>query len=165
VTLRRYREAFVGYHYLIAAAVGSAYAVVVYASRFHGFGSLASGVRGNLYLSLSATTGVLLGFAIAAVAIFTSFGSGAGLDLLREQEEFPYVKTVLMGAIYALAAALGASTCLIVVDAEASGDRWIEAIGVGVIALAILQTAALLWLLNKLLTVVVPDRQRDVGAN
>jgi hypothetical protein len=57
------------------------------------------------------------------------------------------------------------TTCLIVADEESRGDRWIEAVGVAVVVLAVLQSGALLWLLNKLLGLAVTDRSRDVTPN
>jgi len=70
-----------------------------------------------------------------------------------------------MSAIFSLALALGVTTCLIVADEESRGDRWIGAVGVAVVVLALLQSGALLWLLNKLLSLAVMDRSRDVTPN
>jgi hypothetical protein len=162
--VRPFREAFVGYHYLPAALACVLYVLVSYKTDHRLLAGLDPHTRGDLYLSLTATTGVLLGFAITAVAVFTSLGDGAGLELLSTQDDFAYARTILMGAIYALAVALIGATAMILVDEEPLGNRWVEAIGLGLVTLALLRTWALLWLLDKLLTLAIADRKRRASA-
>lgn len=158
-----FREAFVGYHYVIGVATAGAYTGVVYGTTHRLLGDVSGVTRSSLYVSLAATTGVLLGFAITAVAVFTSLGPGAGLDLLAGEPEFGYATKILMGALHALAFGLLVATTLILADGESAGDRWIEAIGVLAVTLALLRTWALVWLMSKLLGLAITDRQRQAG--
>jgi len=155
---RRFREAFVGYHWLLAALVLAAYALVTTLSRNDLLGELDEGTRENVYLSLAGTAGVLLGFAITGVTIFLSLGSGRGLDLLRGQtDDFPYIRKVLMGSIYAFALAAVWMTAMLVLDTASEPEMSLEIVASGVLALTFFRTWALLWLLNSLLRLAVKD--------
>ena len=161
IKARPFREAFVGYHYLGVAAVMAGYAAVVYAAaRPELLGRLAKGNRQTLYVSLAGTSAVMLGFAITAVAIFLTLGPGKGLDLLRTDKDFPYVQNVLMGAIRSYALATVVTTTLIVGDACPDGRRWLETAAAGTLALALMRTGSLLWLLNRLLRLAITDAQQ-----
>jgi hypothetical protein len=152
----RFRDAFVGYHWLISTITAGIYAAVVYGSSHIGLAGLGPGVRNSFYLSLAATSGVLLGFAITTVAIFFSLGSSKGLDLIRGQAAYGYIRTVLMGAIRALALSTVVMTALILLDTHIDPRKLLEVIAIGVATLALLRTWALLWLLNRLLRLVLP---------
>jgi hypothetical protein len=149
-----------GYHYALATAGAAVYGVVTYVTSHRLLAAVEAPSRTSLYTSLAATTAVLLGFAITAVAIFTSLGSGAGLDLLAGEPEFPYARRVMMGAIYTLAVATVVVTILIVADAGITGRKGVEIVAVWIGLLAVLRTWALLWLVNKLLRLAIADRQR-----
>jgi len=159
--LRPFREAFIGYHYVGVAVVVAVYGGVVYgAAGPQLLGRLDKGTRVTLYLSLASTNAVMLGFAITAVAIFLTLGPGKGLDLLSTTSDFPYVRKVLMGAIGGYAIATVVTTALIVADASRHGRRLLETAAAGVLALALLRTLSLLWLLNRLLRLAITDAQQ-----
>jgi hypothetical protein len=151
----RFRDAFLGYHYILSIACAGVYAAIVYGTHHTLIADVDGPTRTSLYLSLAATTGVLLGFTITAVAIFLSLGDGRGLDLLRAQPEYGYVRKVLMGAIYALGVATVVMTLMIVLDSRASARMYLEVIAVAVGALALFRTWAVLWLLNRLLRLAI----------
>lgn len=156
---KRFAEAFVGYHWVLAGVATTAYWVIGRQSHFDVIADLRRETRSNVYLSLAGTSGVLLGFAITAVTIFLSLGRGRGLDLLRTQQDFPYVRRVLMGAIYAFGVSTLWMTAMLVVDAGEQPRQLLEAIAAGVVTLAFLRTSALLWLLNRLLRLAIADAQ------
>jgi hypothetical protein len=158
IRLPRFREAFIGYHYFIAAAGGCAYAGLAYWTRQKLVATLDPGTRSSLYVSLAATTGVMLGFGITAVAIFLSLGPGRGLDLLRTQPDYAYVRKILMGAIYSLGIATVGMTLMIVLDSGTKGRRPLEAVAAAIGVLALLRTWALLWFLNRLLRIALKDQ-------
>jgi hypothetical protein len=154
----RFKDAFIGYHLVLALAVVVAYGV---AQRVTAGTYLLSAVseqtRPMLYISLAGTCGVLLGFALTAITVFTGLGSGRGMDFLRGTPGFAYTRKVFMGAISAYAVGTVVMTALIVADSAKEPKKWIEALAVGVLALVGLRTWALLWLLNKLLDQVLED--------
>lgn len=108
-------------------------------------------------MSLAGTSGVLLGFALAAVAVFTGLGSGRGMDFVRGTPGFTYTRIVFMGAIWAFAFGTVMMTAMIVADSANDPKKWLEAVAAGILALVFLRTWALLWLLNKLLDQTLKD--------
>jgi hypothetical protein len=154
----RFKEAFIAYHWPLAAGVAGGYALVeLVANRPDLLATLDPGVRSNLYLSLAGTSGVLLGFGLAAITFFTGLGSGRGMDFLRGTPGFGYTRKVFMGAIWAFAFATVWMTVMIVGDAAQDPKEWLEVIAVGILALMVLRTWSLLWLLNRLLDQVLKD--------
>lgn len=154
----RFKEAFIGYHYVIASFVVAAYAAIEYLlSGQQLLGRLDEETRGTLYLSLAGTNGVLLGFGITGITIFTSLGSGRGMDFLRGTPGFAYTRTVFMGAIWAFAFGTVMMTVMIVADSARHPREWLELLAAAALALVVLRTWALLWLLNKLLDQVLKD--------
>jgi hypothetical protein len=154
----RFKDAFIGYHFVVTVLAVAAYAIAEWHtdSKY-----LLSGIddesRPLLYVSLAATCGVLLGFGLTAVTVFTGLGSGRGMDFLRGTPGFSYSRKVFMGAIWVYAAGTALMTALIVVDAAQRPRPWLETIAVGMVVLLLLRTWALLWLLNKLLDQVLKD--------
>jgi hypothetical protein len=154
----RFGAAFIGYHYLIAAAVAVGYGLAEYLTdRPHLLGQLGPPTRSTFYLSLAGTSGVLLGFSLTSIAIFTGLGSGRGMDFLRGTPGFAYTRTVFMGATRAFAVATVVLTSMIVADVAKEPREWLEAVTAGVLTLVVLRTWALLWLLNKLLDQTLKD--------
>jgi hypothetical protein len=154
----RFKDAFIGYHLVFASIAVAGYVLAEW--RTEGT-YLLSGIdhesRPLLYMSLAGTCGVLLGFGLTAVTVFTGLGGGRGMDFLRGTPGFAYTRKVFLGAIWVYAAGAGLMTALIVVDAAERPKTWIEAVAVGMLALLLLRTWALLWLLNKLLDQVLKD--------
>jgi hypothetical protein len=150
-----FRKAFVGYHWVLAAGVAGVYAAIVYCTHHTLLGHLDKPTRTSFYLSLAATSGVLLGFSLTAVAIFLTLGDGRGLSLLREQPEYEYVRIVLMGAIYAFGITTSAMTALILLDAHVEPRLYLEVIAIGIASLAFFRTWSVLWLLNRLLRLAI----------
>ena len=155
----RFSSAFLGYHYVFALGGAIAYGLLVHLSRYGIVGDLDSATRSSLYLSLAATTGVLLGFAVTAVAVFLSIGPGRGLDLLRKQPSYSYTRKILMGAIYAFALATIFLTLMIVFDTRSHPRTYLEICASFIAILALLRGWALVWLLNRLLRLAVVDAQ------
>jgi len=160
-SLPRFREAFVGYHWVFAGVVAIGYAAAEYRGPGapHLLAAVDESVRSNLYLSLAGTTGVLLGFGLASVAVFTGLGSGRGMDFVRGTPGFGYTRTVFMGAIWGFAFGSMTMTGMIVADSAKEPKIWLEALAVGILALVLLRTWALLWLLNKLLDQTLKDAE------
>ena len=84
--------------------------------------------RGDLYSSLSSSSGALLGFTIAAVAVLIAFGRPArpspreaNLDAARRK----LVSVLLVTAAF-LGSALVLSTIALGVDRAATGHEWLE---------------------------------------
>lgn len=84
--------------------------------------------RGDLYSSLSSSSGALLGFTIAAVAVLIAFGRPASpspreanLDAARRK----LVSVLLVTAAF-LGSALVLSTIALGVDRAAAGHEWLE---------------------------------------
>lgn len=154
----RFKDAFVGYHWTLALAFALSYALVEYLPpRPDLLSTLDEGTRSNFYMSLAGTSGVLLGFALAAITVFTGLGSGRGMDFLRGTPGFAYTRNVFMGAIWAFAFATVSMTAMIVADSAKEPKEWLEVGAAGVLALAVFRTWALLWLLNRLLDQVLKD--------
>lgn len=152
-----FKDAFVGYHYLFAATLGIAYGLTEYLGSAHLVGRFDADTRSTFYLSLAGTSGVLLGFGITAIALFTSLGSGRGMDFLRGAPGFSYTRNVFMGAILAYAYATVILSSMILADSATEPKKWLEAVAAAVVALAVLRTWALLWLLNRLLDQTLKD--------
>jgi len=87
-----------------------------------------TGDRGDIYSSLSTTSGALLGFTIAAVAVLITLGPASGrsareanLDSARRR----LVQVLLTTATF-LGLALALSTVALGVDRGSAGRQWIE---------------------------------------
>jgi hypothetical protein len=161
-----FKQAFIGYHYVLAAFGGAAYAAVEYGSDRPHILALPT-TRSDLYISLAATSSVLLGFAVTAVTVFTGLGSGRGMDFLRGTPGFAYTRTVFLGAIWSFTAGTGVMTAMIVADSSNHPRQALEAVAFAVLLLMALRTWALLWLLDRLLNQVLQDAkvrfERKVG--
>jgi hypothetical protein len=84
--------------------------------------------RGDLYASLSSSSGALLGFTIAAVAVLVAFGGPAGpspRDANVHAARRKLVSVLLVTAAF-LGSALVLSTIALGVDRAAAGHEWLE---------------------------------------
>lgn len=90
-----------------------------------------SEVRADLYSSLTGSSGALLGFTIAAVAILVTFAPrhGSGVDVTRE-DNLGRARRKLVGVLLATAAALGftlvCATLALGIDRGDSARSWLE---------------------------------------
>ena len=108
---------FIGYQWVVVAVVCLAY---VFASwRWHGLlAQIKPETRSLLYVTLASVAGVLLGFGLTAIAIFTGLSSGRGMDFLRGTPGFRYTRTVFMGAIWPYAVTVVLMPALVVADSQ-----------------------------------------------
>ncbi len=159
VSMPRFKDAFIGYHWVLAAVFGLGYGAAEYFApgRPNLLAAIDPGTRSNFYMSLAGTSGVLLGFALAAITVFTGLGSGRGMDFLRGTPGFAYTRNIFMGAIWAFAFATIVMTAMVLADAAKDPKKWLEAIAASILALAFIRTWSLLWLLNRLLDQVLRD--------
>jgi hypothetical protein len=152
-----FSKSFMGYHYVIVAVIAFAYFLITWRDWSELLGAVDAETRSLLYVSLAATSGVLLGFGLTAVAVFTGLGSGRGMDFMRGTPGFAYSRVVFMGAIRTFFLSTLVLTALIVLDSHDHPRTWLELLGASVITLGVLRTWALLWLMNLLLDQTLKD--------
>jgi hypothetical protein len=159
------REAFVGYGYVVGGVATGAYLLTEsLADDYLLLGSLGASTRTALYVSLATTSGALFGFAITAITVILSVGSGRAIDFLRSLDEYSYVRKVLMGAITSLAIATIVFTAMIVLDPGKHGRLLLQALVVGILAWVICRVAGVVWLLNRLLRLTLRTDEKGTSA-
>lgn len=124
-------------------------------------GTVGEDTRSDLYISLAASAAALLGFVIAAASILAALGSGRRVRWLRRQPDFQKTRSLLMGAMHALAVATVLFTVLIVTDTAKDGCVWWEAAGAAVLTLVLVRLVWLFWLLDKLLHLSMQDDEDE----
>lgn len=100
-------------------------------------GRLSADVRRDLFGSLAATSGALLGFIVTALSILVALPRGAAVERLRKFDAWRLLTRALLTAAALLLATLVLSTLALAIDDDARGNQWLE------IALATLTSAAL----------------------
>lgn len=136
-------------------AVGSVLAAVfLLASNDEDFAqTLTVDLRGSLYGSLAGTSGALLGFTLAALAILVALPSTERLDALREHPRWPAVQGAYFRAGWALLVALIVCTVGMAIDGGTGPCRAYEAVTVAVLGCALIRVAASLVALDQVLLV------------
>jgi hypothetical protein len=158
------RTAKVAWHYVWALIAAGAYLLIDW--QHHGDTLLAvteKGTREALYISLAATCGALLGFAITAITILLTLGGGRRIEWLYEQPRFEYSRVILLGSIHALAFATVVYTALIISDTGNQGQPFLEALAVFTAVLTVFRLHAVIKLLGDLLEIVLKDRREPTG--
>jgi hypothetical protein len=83
-------------------------------------------LRGNLYASLSATSGALLGFAITSLAVLLALPRGEAVERLRALRAWRLLTQALLIAAALLACALISSTLALAIDSARPGTLWLQ---------------------------------------
>ncbi len=116
---------------IVAMFVGSEIGLTVWAQLSDGPTLLAradKAGRSDVYSSLSSSSGALLGFTIAAVAVLTAFGGPASPG--PREANIIAARRKLSGILLVTAAFLGAtlalSTIALGVDRDTAGHEWLE---------------------------------------
>jgi hypothetical protein len=124
--------------------------------------SLSAGTRRALFISISATTGALLGFAITGVTILLTVGRGPRIAWLKGHSEFRQETRFLF---FSTILALGLATItFLVLIAVGSGKDFKEIWGLIAAALVFLvldRLWRLVIFLNKLMRVALEDADAD----
>jgi hypothetical protein len=120
--------------------------------------STGPGARQALYISLAASSGALLGFAITAVSILITLGDGPRMAWLRHQPAFTQTRFVYMTAIRALGTATLVFTALIALDDGHELDAWLAGVAAGVLLLVVVRLCWVIWLMNRLVGLATQDQ-------
>lgn len=115
--------------------------------------TLSADRRGDLYQSLAGTSGALLGFVLAALAILVALPSTERIEALRRHHSWPRVPSSYFRAARALLYVLLLSTAGIALDSATKPWMAYELVVTAVIALALVRVVAAVVALDQLLTV------------
>lgn len=121
--------------------------------------TLDSDMRSNLYNSLSATTGALLGFVLAALAVLVALPPTERLGKLQAHPRWHLVPSAYFRASRALLASL--VLCLLGLPLDSSDDPWVlyEVAVVLVLGLALVRVSAAVVALDQILAVAQADQR------
>jgi hypothetical protein len=151
----------IGFHYVWAFVASAAYAAVEWRHKGHSLlATIDEQTRSALYISLAATAGALLGFAITAITILLTLGGGRRIEWLYRNETFDYVRKIFFGAIHALAFTTIYFSAMIVADTAEEPKPPFETAAVFFLVLALLRVYRVVRLLSDLLELAIKD-QRD----
>jgi len=124
---------------------------------------LSATLRGQLYGSLAATSGALLGFVLAALAILVALPSGERIQVLCSHHSWPRVPGSYFRAAAGLLAALVICTLGIALDAETKPWVLWEAVTVGILAYSLARIIGAIFALDTVLTVSQQDAPLQPG--
>jgi hypothetical protein len=124
--------------------------------------TLAEARRGSLYGSLAGTSGALLGFVLAALAILVALPSTERVQALQKHPKWERVPQAYFRAARALLAALVLCTLGIALDSAKAPWKLYEVAAVIVLALALVRVAAAVVALDQILAVA---RNREPRAH
>jgi hypothetical protein len=115
--------------------------------------TLTKGIRSSLYTSLAGTSGALLGFVLAALAILIALPSTERMQALRQHSKWERVPSAYFRAARALLAALVVATLGIALDSAM--DPWLvwELITVLALSAAFARVVAAVVALDQILAV------------
>lgn len=110
-------------------------------------------LRGQLYGSLAGTSGALLGFVLAALAILVALPSSDRIDILRAHHSWQRVPSSYFRAAAGLLAAL--ILCTVGIGADAGDKPWVpwEAATVAVLAHALSRVIGAVFALDAVMAV------------
>jgi hypothetical protein len=123
------------------------------------FAEVPAETRESFFVSLSATSGALLGFAIAGLTILLTLGSGPRMDWLRSKPSFRIeVRALFMTAIGSLGVATIAFLFLIVVatDKHSFPAVW-GCVTAALITLVVERVWRLIGFFNKVMPIALKD--------
>jgi len=121
-------------------------------------------LRGQLYGSLAATSGALLGFVLAALAILVALPSGERIRVLRSHHSWTNVPGSYFRAAGGLLGALIICTLGIPLDAATKPRVPYEAVSVGILAYALARVIGAIFALDTVLTVSDQQAPLQPGA-
>lgn len=126
--------------------------------------TLNSEMRSNLYDPLSAASGTLLGFVLAALAVLVALPSTERIEKLQHHPQWELIPSTYFRAARALLA--GLVLCVLGLPLDSGTEPWVayEVAVVIVLTLSLVRVAAALVALDQILAVAQVD-QRRVGAD
>lgn len=122
--------------------------------------TLAKSVRAALYGSLAGTSGALLGFVLAALAILVALPSTERLEALRDHPKWPRVPSSYLRAARVLLAAV--VLCSLGIPLDSAKEPWkvYEVAVVVVLALALVRVTAAVVALDQVVSVARTRKTR-----
>ncbi len=122
--------------------------------------TLDSDMRSALFDALSSTTGALLGFVLAALAVLVALPSTERIEKLQSHPRWHLVPSSYFRASRALLASL--VLCLLGLPLDSASDPWVlyEVVVVLVLALALVRVVAAVVALDQILAVAQADHRK-----
>jgi hypothetical protein len=122
--------------------------------------TLNSDMRANVYDPLSAMTGTLLGFVLAALAILVALPSTERIEKLRRHPKWDLIPSTYFRAARALLVAL--VLCLLGLPLDSGTAPWLpyEAAVVIVLSLSLVRVSAVLASLDQILAVAQANQKK-----
>lgn len=116
--------------------------------------------RSELYGSLAGTSGALLGFILAALAILVALPSSDRLEALRDHPKWPRVPSSYFRASRALLVAL--VLCTLGIPLDSDRDPWVlwEVVTLAALVLAVVRVAAAVVALDQILSLARAGKHR-----
>jgi hypothetical protein len=136
---------------LIAGALMAAFLASTTLSNFDE--TLNKSIRSSLYGSLASTSGALLGFVLAGLAILVALPSTARLKALREHPKWDRVPSAYFRAARALLAALVAATLGVALDSAKKPWLFWELVTVFALSIALARVIAAVVALDQIVAV------------
>jgi hypothetical protein len=117
-------------------------------------------MRSRLYDPLSAATGALLGFVLAALAVLVALPSTERIEKLQGHPRWHLVPSAYFRAARALLASL--VVCLLGLPLDSGKDPWVfyEGVAVVLLALALARVVAAVVALDQILAVAQTDQKK-----
>lgn len=120
-----------------------------------------AGTRESLFVSLSATAGALLGFAITGLTVLLTLGSGPRMDWLKSKPNFrEEVRRLFITAIASLGVATVVFLFLLIVATD-KGGLWVGwgCLTAALVALIVERVWRLVAFFNKLMPLALKDSE------
>ena len=144
-----------------AIVVGAIVIAFLLSTGDHNFDStLNAAMRANLYIAMSAATGSLLGFVLAALAVLVALPSSGRIEQLQAHPRWPRVPGAYFRASRALLGAL--IICLLGLPFDSGAKPWVlyEVAAVLALSLALVRVAASVVALDQILAVAEADQRK-----
>jgi hypothetical protein len=126
--------------------------------------TLSPKMRADVYDPLSAATGTLLGFVLAALAVLVALPSTERIEKLKRHPEWDLIPSTYFRAARALLLSL--VLCLLGLPLDSGAAPWLpyEAAVVIVLSLSLVRVGAVLVSLNQILAVAQADQKKSKSA-
>ena len=162
--IRWWKVHFVGAELALAALVGVAFTVWVFAlGGERPTNLLLAGNRAPIYGTLASIFGSLLGFTIAAVSIILGYASTDRMEIVRKSKPYATLWRVFVAAMRALAFVTVVALAGLIFDRDAAPAPVILCLCVGTLTLAMLRLARCLWVFEQVIHLVAlpPKDERN----
>ena len=116
--------------------------------------SVLQGARANIYRSVAAISGTLLGFSIAAVAIVINFASSERLKLLRDSGMYTEIWKAFFQATRFLGLLTVVSLVCLVWDRDDSPSTWLLIPFSLLIGLSTARIIRVIWILEQIVNIL-----------